>query len=235
MGWEFARTAAFWDGMASEFFRDGVTRRAEWRNHPAAAACRAGLLGGQSSSGSLLARFPGKIDRALGAGCGRAEFELGLLRAGAVEHFDLCDVSGASLQVAQGPGRRARFDGSRLLLCGDMRAHRQDGSYGLATFVSSLHQLPQPDPEVVARADPTEAGQSDLIVGCVRSEFDGVELAPLYGAMPFILWWGLDHDALWEIERGREFAEVLRPLDAAMGRAGLLPSHFSSIWARRAA
>ena len=101
MGWEFARTAAFWDGMASEFFRDGVTRRAEWRNHPAAAACRAGLLGGQSSSGSLLARFPGKIDRALGAGCGRAEFELGLLRAGAVEHFDLCDVSGASLQVAQ--------------------------------------------------------------------------------------------------------------------------------------
>jgi SAM-dependent methyltransferase len=93
-------------------------------------------------------------------------------------------------------------------------------------------ELPQPDPADVAEADPTEAAQSDLILDALCADFAEVELAPIYGALPFILWWGLNHDALWDTPDGREFTKVLLALDAALGSSGALPCYFSLIVAR---
>ena len=94
-------------------------------------------------------------------------------------------------------------------------------------------ELPQPVPDDVAAADPTEAAQSDLILPALHAVFDHVELAPIHGALAFILWWGLDHDALWDTPAGREFADVLMALDTSMGSSGALPTYFTLIKARR--
>jgi SAM-dependent methyltransferase len=249
------------------------------------------LLGDRDALGWLTARLPGRIERALGAGCGVASFELELLNRGLVEHFDLYDVSSACLEAATERARSLGVGDRVTVHCGDLLGAERDG-YGLVTFVSSLHhavdveatvrfahdilhptgllyadeyvgprrfhyppehsdlvkalyrslapelrgpwpELPQPDPAEVSAADPTEAVQSDLIVDAVRAKFAEVELAPFYGALPFILWWGLDHDALWDTQSGRDFAGVLLSLDTAMGRSGALPPYFSLIFARK--
>jgi SAM-dependent methyltransferase len=267
------------------------TRREEWQVHPATIAHRRRLLGGHDSAEWLTARLGGRVDRALGAGCGTAVFEIDLLARGAVEHFDLYDVSGASLDSATERAERLGVADRITVHCGDLLAADERG-YGLVTFVNSLHhaldveatvqfardllepggvlygdeyvgprrfgyapehsefvkalyrslapelrcqwpELPQPDPADVAAADPTEAAQSDLILDAVRSRFAVVEVAPLYGALPFILWWGLDHDALWDTERGRDFTDVLLALDTAMGASGAFPCYFALFLARR--
>jgi SAM-dependent methyltransferase len=287
---DLLQAASYWDDMAAQYFTDGVTRRAEWQAHPAAAARRYRLLGDRDALGWLTARLPGRVDRALGAGCGTAAFELELLSRGLVEHFDLCDVSGSSLAAATDRAEGLGLGDRITVRRGDILAADRDG-YGLVTFVSSLHhavdvtatvrfaheilspggalfadeyvgprrfayppehadlvkglyrslaselrgpwpELPQPNPVDVAAADPTEAAQSDLILDAVRAEFADVELAPCFGALPFILWWGLDHDALWDTQTGREFAEFLLALDTALGSSGALPSYFSLILAR---
>jgi SAM-dependent methyltransferase len=289
---DLAQTAAFWDDITAQHFKDGVnTRREEWQTHPATIAHRRRLLGDRDTAAWLTDRLPARIDRALGAGCGTAGFELGLLASGAVAHFDLCDVSPTSLESAMAQADQRGLADRVTIHCGDLLAAERSG-YGLVTFVNSLHhatdvaatvrfahqvlspggllfadeyigprrfgyppahadlmkalyralapelrcqwpELPQPDPADVAAADPTEAGESDLIVDTVRAQFEDVELAPIYGALPFILWWGLDHDALWDTPAGRDFAEFLLTLDSAMGSSGALPPYFSLILARR--
>jgi SAM-dependent methyltransferase len=289
---DLSRTAAFWDDLTAEHFKDGVnTRREDWQVHPATIAHRRRLLGDRGAAEWLTAHLAGPVDRALGAGCGTAAFELELLTTGAVEHFDLCDVSGASLELATERARHLGVADRITVRRGDL-LDAEAGDYGLVTFVNSLHhavdvaatvrfahdvlvpggalyadeyigprrfdyapehsdfvktlyralapevrcqwpELPQPDPHDVAAADPTEAAESDLIVETLRAQFADVELAPMYGALAFILWWGLDHDALWETQAGRDFAEVVLALDTAMGSSGALPCYFSLIFARR--
>ena len=289
---DLSRTAAFWDDITAQHFKDGVnTRREEWQVHPATIAHRRRLLGDRDAAEWLTARLPGRVDRALAAGCGTAAFELSLLRSGAVEHFDLCDVSGSSLESATEQAKQLGVADRITVRCGDLLA--ADGhDYGLVTFVNSLHhavdvpatvrfahdilgpggvlyadeyigprrfdyppehsdlvkalyrslapelrcpwpELPQPDPLDVAAADPTEAAQSDRILEALRAEFAEVELAPIWGALAFILWWGLDHDALYETQAGRDFVDVVLALDTAMGSCGALPPYFSLILARR--
>jgi SAM-dependent methyltransferase len=290
---ELSRTAAYWDEMTALYCgSDGEsTRRAEWQAHPATIAHRRKLLGGCSSQEWLMQRLPDHVDRALGAGCGNAKFELGLLQAGTVEHFDLCDVSSTSLESATERADQLGVADRITIRCGDLLgADRND--YGLVTFVSSLHhavdvattvqfahdilrpggvlyadeyvgprrfdyppehadlvkalyrslapnvrgpwpELPQPDPADVAAADPTEAAQSDLILDALHTVFADIELAPIYGALAFILWWGLDHDALWDAQQGRDFTDVLLTLDTALGSSGALPPYFTLLVARR--
>lgn len=290
---DLARAAAFWDDITAEHFHDGVnTRREEWQTHPATIAQRRRLLGDRETAEWLVERLPERINRALGAGCGTAVFELGLLERGAVEHFDLFDVSSTSLASATARAEQLGVADRITTHCGDLLDAPAD-NYGLVTFVNSLHhaldvattvefahqllapggvlfadeyigprrfgyppehadlvkalyralapelrcqwpELPQPDPIDVAAADPTEAVQSDLIVEAVHSQFADVELAPIYGAVPFILWWGLDHDALWDTQPGRDFAEFVLTLDTVMGRCGALPPYFALLLARRA-
>jgi SAM-dependent methyltransferase len=289
---DLSTTAAFWDDITAQHFKDGVnTRREEWQVHPATIAHRRRLLGDCDTAGWLTARLRGPVDRALGAGCGTAAFELALLERGAVGHYDLCDVSSTSLESATEQAEKLGVADRITVRCGDL-LQLEGRDYGLVTFVNSLHhavdvegtvrfahdilrpggalfadeyvgprrfgyppehadlvkalyrslapelrsqwpELPQPDPADVAAADPTEAAESDLILESVRAQFDEIELAPIYGALPFILWWGLDHDALWDTQAGRDFAEFLLELDTLMGSCGALPPYFSLILARR--
>jgi len=290
---DLAQAAAFWDDITAGHFQDGVyMRREEWQTHPATIAQRRRLLGDRGTAEWLVERLPGRVDRALGAGCGTAKFEIDLLESGVVQHFDLFDVSSTSLALATARAEKLGVADRITVHCGDLLA-APASDYGLVTFVNSLHhaldvattvgfahellrpegvlfadeyigprrfgyppehanlvkalyralapelrcqwpELPQPDPIDVAAADPTEAVQSDLIVDAVRARFDDMELAPIYGALPFILWWGLDHDALWDTQPGRDFAEFVLTLDTLMGESGALPPYFSLILARRA-
>lgn len=285
-------TAAFWDQMTAQYCKEGESaNRTEWQAHPAAARQRRRLLGATDACEWFSMRLPGRVDRAIGAGCGTATFELKLLKSGAVGHFDLCDVSGTSLESAAARAEQLGVADRITLRCGDF-LEAESGDYGLVTFVSSLHhavdveatvqfahdilrpggflyadeyvgprrfdfppehsdlvkvlyrslarelrcqwpELPQPDPADVAAADPTEAVQSDLILPALYAAFGDVELAPIYGAMAFMLWWGLDHDALWDTQAGREFAEVLLALDTALGASGAVPPYFTLIKTQR--
>jgi SAM-dependent methyltransferase len=291
-GSDLSRTAAFWDDLTAAHFKDGVnTRREDWQVHPATIAHRRHLLGNRDTAEWLTERLPGRVERALAAGCGTAVFELDLVARGAVERLDLCDVSQSSLDAATARAERLGIADRITVRCGDLLDAEQ-ADYGLVTFVNSLHhaldvdvtvqfahellapggvlyadeyvgprrfdyapehsefvkafyrslapelrcqwpELPQPDPADVAAADPTEAAQSDLILDAVRARFTDVELAPLHGALPFILWWGLDHDALWDTQLGRDFAETVLALDTALGSSGALPCYFALIVARR--
>jgi hypothetical protein len=67
----------------------------------------------------------------------------------------------------------------------------------------------------------------------LHARFDVVEVTPLYGALPFMLWWGLNHDALYDAPAGRDLVRVLLEVDEALGRSGRLPSYFASFIARR--
>src|SRR4051812_18814497 len=136
---DLAQTAAYWDKLADQFFKDEVTRREEWQAHPAAAARRFRLLGDCDALGWLTTRLPpGRIERALGAGCGVASFEIQMLHQGLVEHFDLYDVSSVCLEAAT-ERAHALGVGDRITVhCGDLLGADRDG-YGLVTFVASLH------------------------------------------------------------------------------------------------
>jgi hypothetical protein len=94
-------------------------------------------------------------------------------------------------------------------------------------------ELPQPIPEDVAAADPTEAAQSDLIISELRAAFHSLEVVETRGTLPFILWWGLNHDALWDSPEGREFVNLLLELDDAMVISGRVPSYFAVLYATK--
>ena len=287
----FGRTAAYWDDFSARHSESGLnTNRSEWQGHPANLLRRSRSLKGSADYQWLSSKFPHRIERALGAGCGVADFELRLLESGAVEHFDLFDVSAGSLEIA-------RRGAERLGLSDRVTFHQNDmfsatGSYGLVTFIGSLHhaldvpeavrfahdvlepggllygdeyigprrfdyppehselakslyrslapelrspwpELPQPDPKDVAVADPTEAVQSDLIMGELNRQFAEVDPVPQHGALVFMLWWGLNHDALWDTQLGREFASLLFEFDEALALSGRLPNYFTLVSARR--
>jgi hypothetical protein len=48
-----------------------------------------------------------------------------------------------------------------------------------------------------------------------------------------MLWWGLNHDALWDSQLGRDFAELLFALDAALAVSAHLPDYFMLVSAQR--
>lgn len=92
-------------------------------------------------------------------------------------------------------------------------------------------ELPQPTPADVAAADPTESVESEILLDEVRRAFARVEVTELGGALPFIIWWGLNHDALFDTTQGAEFVATLIDLDAALLASGRLPSYFSALFA----
>lgn len=84
--------------------------------------------------------------------------------------------------------------------------------------------LPLPIPEAVAEADPTEAVESEILLATVHEHFEHLDVQPMGGALPFILWWGLRHDALWETEEGRLLVDLVHDIDQSMVRTGRLPT-----------
>lgn len=286
------QTASFWDANTLEHLSGGVNlNRAEWMAHPLVHARARRLLGGRTSSEWLQERLPEPVPRALGVGVGAASFELGLLASGAVEQYDLYDVSSVSLERAVQTARELGLEERIQVHCQDLLATELPQAYGLVTFRSSLHhatdldlmvrrvsdallpggllfgeeyvgpnrfhypaehsdlvkawyrtlapalrcpwpELPQPDPADVAKADPTEAVHSERILDLLAATFSDLEVAPMFGALPFILWWGLDHDALYEQPHGQDLVRVILEVDEALAVSGRLPTYFAVFLAR---
>ena len=49
------------------------------------------------------------------------------------------------------------------------------------------------------------------------------------GALAYTLWWGLNHDALFETEVGWDFVEVLLQFDQALTHTGVIDDYFVTI------
>jgi SAM-dependent methyltransferase len=288
---DLSRTSEYWDDHAVR----GDQNRAEWLAHPLIKERIVQVRGGHSLEHWFIERYLGKrrVARAIGIGCGVASFELGLMRLGAVEQYDLYDVSQVALDTAMETART-------LGLAERVHIFRQDvnheilapNTYDLVTFISSLHhiadldgvlrrvnealtpqgllfaneyvgpdrfaypehdsafakrlyrvldprlrspwpELPQPNPADVEAADPTESIHSADIIETVKRVFDQIEITPLEYTLTFILWWGLNHDALYDTEPGRELVNVVLDIDNALVTSGRLPNYFSYIVARK--
>lgn len=87
-------------------------------------------------------------------------------------------------------------------------------------------KLRWPSPAEVIANDPTEAVHSSEILESVRRVFPRVEIKPNYGTLPFILFWCLNADALYETEQGLELVQLILDLDVALVDSGRLPSYF---------
>ncbi|NSY71875.1 class I SAM-dependent methyltransferase [Agrobacterium tumefaciens] len=90
-----------------------------------------------------------------------------------------------------------------------------------------------PTPEQVATADPSEAPTSSQILPTMRAMFPSVDVKELYGAFAFIIFWGLQHDALYDTEEGRVLVRHLLEIDEVLAESRFMPSYFAHIVVRR--
>lgn len=95
-----------------------------------------------------------------------------------------------------------------------------------------ISELQFPTVEEVIAADPTESIHSSDIPRAMRNAFSEVEVVPTYGTFAFILFWGLNPDALYESEIGREFVRTVMDLDTALIGSGALPHYFAYLIGR---
>ena len=99
------------------------------------------------------------------------------------------------------------------------------------TLRSVSPELPLPDPDAVIAADPTEAIHSSEILASLARHFDRVSVVHHGGALAYTLWWGLDHDALFETREGVEFVDLLLRTDRALTSDGTIDDYFVTILA----
>jgi len=284
-----SRTSEYWDIHAGQ----GDENRAEWFAHPAVAERLLQVRDGKPLERWFIDQYAAgrPLARALSIGCGVGLFELGLIRLGAIEHYDLYDVSPVALETALASARAFGVEDRIAIHQADINhvslqhVSLQKEDYDLVTFISSLHhvadleqvlrrvltalkpdglifageytgpdrfaypkpdaayakrlyraldpalkcpwpELPQPVPEDVIAADPTESIHSSEIIATVQRVFGNIELTPYGYTLTFILWWGLNHDALYETEQGREFVTTLLDLDRGPVISGALPNYF---------
>jgi SAM-dependent methyltransferase len=90
-----------------------------------------------------------------------------------------------------------------------------------------LPELPLPTVEEVILADPTEAVHSEEIVATLQKNFDRLEITPTYGSLCFNLWWGLNHNALFESREGFDLVKTTLDLETYLVNTGQLPTYFA--------
>lgn len=98
---------------------------------------------------------------------------------------------------------------------------------------TSISELQFPTVAEVIAADPTESARSEDIPRVIARVFQTAEFIPTYGTFAFILFWGLNHDALYETEEGKAFVETVMELDTALIDSGSLPHYFGYFIARK--
>ena len=285
------------DYWSANYFSESFNR-AEWQAHPLAHERLAGFLDGKYREQWFADKYIGerKLKRALGIGVGRAETEIGLLASGAVDHFDLWDISPVGLDHAKAIATEKGWGHRVTCHLGDFSAFKiEENSYDLVTFVASLHhfsdldavlskvrrglasggllwaaseyigpdrfnyppehrriaeifhaRLPEglrkhglphivfPTPEEVEAADPSESPSSSQIVGAMERVFGDYEMVSLYGCLPFIIFWGLNHDSLYNTIEGRELVRFILAMDVALTDAGVTPTYFANLIGRKA-
>ncbi len=283
---DIQKTANHWD---TQHFSTAFLR-AEWSAHPLAQERLHSMLGYLSREEWFIkTRLPhAPVRRGLGIGVGTAATELQLLASGAVEQFDVYDVSPVALSAAREEAQRLGVEERVRFVCEDInRVALPHETYDLVTFIASLHHIEQleqvlrscyaalapggmmwaaeyigpdrfeypdadtafaerfyrildpglkkawepelhfPTPEEVILVDPTEAVHSSEIIAMARSIFPKLEIIPTYGTLAFILSWSLNHDALYETEKGHDAFRVILDLDTAMIDSGTLPHYFA--------
>lgn len=87
--------------------------------------------------------------------------------------------------------------------------------------------------EELIAVDPTEAPHSSRILDITKKIFPIVDIVPTYGTFAFILSWCLNHDALYDTEKGREFFQTLLDIDTALIDSGKLPHYFAYLLASK--
>lgn len=90
-------------------------------------------------------------------------------------------------------------------------------------------ELPLPTPAEVEAADPSESPCSSRIVPTMQRIFPRLELKPLYGSFAFIIFWGLNHDALYETPEGTELVRFILAMDKALVDGRKLPHYFAHL------
>lgn len=95
-------------------------------------------------------------------------------------------------------------------------------------------ELRFPSVEEVVAVDPTESVHSAQIIAATRRAFPKVEVIPTYGTLAFILSWCLNHDALYDTDKGWEAFRTILDIDTAMLDTGALPHYFAYLIARKA-
>lgn len=93
--------------------------------------------------------------------------------------------------------------------------------------------MPVPNPLEVAAADPTESIRSEEIITLCRSYFPATHIVSEDVCLTIILWYGLDHDALFETDAGYELVRWLLDMDEAFVRSGRLPTFQAELIARK--
>lgn len=89
-------------------------------------------------------------------------------------------------------------------------------------------ELPVPDPSEVASADPSEAVRSTELVDMVREYFPEVQVLSLDVALTIILWYGLNHDALYDTREGHKLVRWILDLDGTLIKAKRLWNYQST-------
>ena len=64
--------------------------------------------------------------------------------------------------------------------------------------------------------------------------FPRLEIKPLYGSFAFMIFWGLNHDALYETPEGTELVRFILAMDKALVDGGMLPHYFAHLVAWKA-
>jgi SAM-dependent methyltransferase len=289
---DLQRTAEHWDRA---HFSPEV-QRAEWQNHPLARERMIRLLGGRIRERWFTENYlpASGVARGLGIGVGTAATEMEILRSGAVEHFDLWDVSSASLEAVR--QHAAGFGAADRITThlGDIQtADLGDNRYDVITFIASLHHIENldgvleqchralkpggvlwaaeyvgpdrfdfpaehtalardlffgldpdlrkswepvlrfPTRQEVIDVDPTESIHSADIPSAIQRHFDQVEETPTYGSFAFIMFWGLNHDAIYQRPEGESLVRAILAIDEALIDSGKLPHYFRHIVARK--
>lgn len=141
---DMRQAAEYWDEQ-----HDAETfLRAEWSFHPLARARLHRMLGNTSReewfARTYLASHPAR--HGLGIGVGPAKSELRLLANGAVERYDLYDISASSLASARAGAERLGVADRTRFFCADIQqALLPTETYDVITFFHSLHHIERLD------------------------------------------------------------------------------------------
>lgn len=131
------------DYWAKQYGNDTFYRR-EWQCHPHAIAFREKLHGGLNRPDWFFQhKMGGKpVKNALGIGAGIAMDELHLVYRGAVEHYELMDISDAGLSILRANAERHGYADRISCTVGDVNeADLGENRYDLITFMASLHHV----------------------------------------------------------------------------------------------
>ncbi|MEI5668090.1 class I SAM-dependent methyltransferase [Bosea sp. CCNWLW174] len=98
---------------------------------------------------------------------------------------------------------------------------------------SSMAELAWCTKEELIAVDPTESVNSSKIPDVFNRIFPETTTINTYGSFAFILSWCLNHDALYDTEKGRDFFRTLMDLDTLVIDSGELPHYFAYLIGRK--